>query len=500
MATILGARLATLADSAGRRPAWIDGEREVGFDEAAAEVGAFAAWLVQDGVARSRVVGVSIADERRHAVAALALLALGVPQVSLPTTDPVPLREALARRLGVDRVLADSADEGLDGAPAHIAPMAARRAGPIEALRADPDAPAIYVTSSGTTGRPKLLAFTQRAIVLRSESAVRAEGHAGVERIYVPSRAEGFFARMTRLYVFVEGATTIFHDGSTSAAGIVERSLLARATIVHVSALQAASLATPAGTHGRLADDVKVFSASSRLPTGTAAAFERLVGGRLYDRYGASEVGVLAATFPHGDEGVPDAVGRIVPGAEVEIVDECGARLPRGTIGRIRARTPQMTTGYVDDPELTARHFRDGWFEPGDMGAITADGVLRFLGRHDDMMSLGGFNIFPAEIERVLDTHPAVRASAAFPVRSPMFGEIPVAAVELREDGGAAAEELLAYARERLGVRAPRRLELFDALPRNAAGKILKTELVARVEQGIEIPGARGETSGRTRR
>jgi acyl-CoA synthetase (AMP-forming)/AMP-acid ligase II len=278
----------------------------------------------------------------------------------------------------------------------------------------------------------------------------------------------------------------VIHDGGATGDAILERCARTGATVLYLSALQVASLALAGGDRRRLSPEVKVFSNSSRLPAGAAAAFERVIGGRLYDRYGATEVGVLASTFPHGDEGVPDAVGRIVPGVQVEIVDPDGAPLPAGAVGEIRARTPQMTTGYVDDVELTRRHYRGGWFHSGDMGAITEGGVLRYLGRCDDMMSLGGFNVFPAEIERVLDEHPAVKASAAFPLRSPSFGEIPVAAVELRAGGGVGAAELLAYARERLGVRAPRRITVVDAMPRNSAGKVLKGDLSRKLADADE--------------
>jgi acyl-coenzyme A synthetase/AMP-(fatty) acid ligase len=482
MATIFGERLATHASGVRRVPAWVDGEREVGFDEVAGDVAALAYWFAEDGVAGASVVALTIADDRRHLVASLALLALGVPQVTLPTTEPVAMRSDLARRLGVDRVIADAGGEALEGAPVRYLPELARsgRGGPIAALRSDADAPAIYITSSGTTGRPKLFPYTQREIALRSSGAVEVEAHGACERIYVPARAQGFLARMTRLYVFLEGATSVLHDGSTTAAGIVERCLRTRATILHLSALQTASLAATQGAHGRLADGVKVFSTSSRLSAGTGEEFERTVGGRIYDRYGATEVGVLSSTFPRGGEGVPDAVGRVVPDAVVEIVDELGAPVPPGSVGEIRARTPQMTSGYVGDAELTRTQFRDGWFYPGDMGAITPGGVLRFLGRRDDMMSLGGIKIFPAEIERVLDAHPAIRTSAAFPVRSPVYGEIPIAAVELRTPDGATVAELVAYARERLGTRAPRRIEVVEAMPRNTAGKVLKTVLAGR--------------------
>ena len=105
------------------------------------------------------------------------------------------------------------------------------------------------------------------------------------------------------------------------------------------------------------------------------------------------------------------------------------------------------------------------------MGTITRDGILRYLGRKDDMMMLNGINIFPAEIERTLEEHPAVKHAAAFPLASPVFGDIPAAAVELNGTAPVDEPALIAYSRERLGARAPRSIVIVDALPRNARGK-----------------------------
>jgi len=142
-----------------------------------------------------------------------------------------------------------------------------------------------------------------------------------------------------------------------------------------------------------------------------------------------------------------------------------------------------MTSVYYRDPVATALHFKDGWFYPRDMGSLTPSGALRLHGRADDVMNLNGIKIFPAEIERVLEEHPAVRAAAAFAKRSGAHGDIPVAAVELHASGSVEAEELMASARALLGVRAPRKIFVLDTLPRNAAGKVLKrrlAELLAR--------------------
>jgi acyl-CoA synthetase (AMP-forming)/AMP-acid ligase II len=101
------------------------------------------------------------------------------------------------------------------------------------------------------------------------------------------------------------------------------------------------------------------------------------------------------------------------------------------------------------------RHFRDGWFEPGDLATLDVDGQLVIHGRADDMMIMNGINIYPVEIERILERHPAVETAAAFPLPSGVHGQIPVAAVELRAGMRCAGGELVAFARDALGVRAP---------------------------------------------
>lgn len=140
-------------------------------------------------------------------------------------------------------------------------------------------------------------------------------------------------------------------------------------------------------------------------------------------------------------------------------------------------RRPGARLARQGDPVATAKHFVDGWFHPRDVAMVTPGGVLRYLGRKDDMMKLANINIFSAEIERVLEEHPAVAGAAAFPIPSAVHGEIPAAAVELRAPGDVDAPSLSACARERLGVRAPRRIAILDALPRNATGKVVKRDL-----------------------
>jgi long-chain acyl-CoA synthetase len=190
-----------------------------------------------------------------------------------------------------------------------------------------------------------------------------------------------------------------------------------------------------------------------------------------------TEVGLVSIAGP-ADHGLdPDAVGPVLPGVEVRVVDEAGRALPPDEEGLLRFRSAGMVTGYLDDPEATARGFPDGWFQPGDVGRLTASGQLRVAGRRDDRMTLGVIKIMPAEIEAVAERFPGVRDCAAFALPSRGLGDIPMLAAVAEPGVDAAA--LLAHCRAALGMRAPRKVVLVPALPRNAAGKVLRRDLVA---------------------
>jgi acyl-CoA synthetase (AMP-forming)/AMP-acid ligase II len=206
--------------------------------------------------------------------------------------------------------------------------------------------------------------------------------------------------------------------------------------------------------------------------------FRARFGKPVFVHYGAREFGRISTTYLGDSDDALESVGAPVPWVELEIVDAEGNALPADAIGELRVRSECMSHEYHGDAVATARHFRNGWFYPGDLASLTLDGTVRVHGRADDMMILNSIKIFPAEIERVLEEHPGVKAAAAFARPSRAHGDIPLAAVELHPSAGIANEELLARARERLGVRAPRRIIVVDALPRNAAGKILKHELI----------------------
>jgi acyl-coenzyme A synthetase/AMP-(fatty) acid ligase len=455
--------------------------RDVGYDELLGRVAACAIWLARERWQPSDVIGVTVAEEVPHLVTTLALLSLGIPQVTLPTYEPVLRRLALADRLAVSRVIVTDSRHALPGRdtlrldPA-LTESASGTALP-DALAADPEAPALYYTSSGTTGEPKIFAWSQRAMAWRAARIAEAERIGRGCRSLTPIPIEHALAKSKRLTCTYLGVTSVFSDHrSTPLESVPELCADCRVTNLEVSLLQVSSLALDARNHAALPPGIAVFSGGSHVPARLRRQFRARHGTPLFVNYGAREFGRMASTFPYAVDDL-ESVGIPVPWIVLEIVDEEGKALPRGEIGEIRVRSECMLREYYRDPVMTSRHFKDGWFYPHDLGSLTPDGALCLHGRTDEMMNLHGIKCFPAEIERMLEEHPAVRAAAAFAKTSAAHGEIPMAAVELRESASISADELLVRAREVLGVRAPRKVIVLEKLPRNAAGKIARQEL-----------------------
>jgi o-succinylbenzoate---CoA ligase len=196
--------------------------------------------------------------------------------------------------------------------------------------------------------------------------------------------------------------------------------------------------------------------------------------------YGLTETASQAATLPPEDAlRKPGSAGKPLLPTELRIERDGRTVLP-GEAGEIVVRGPTVTPGYADRPEETARALRGGWLHTGDIGRLDDDGYLYVLDRRTDLIISGGENVYPAEIEAVLAAHPAVAEAGVAGQDDTRWGCVPVAFVVLRPGASATSEELTAFCRERLArYKVPTRVHVVDALPRNAAGKLLRHKLAA---------------------
>jgi len=220
-------------------------------------------------------------------------------------------------------------------------------------------------------------------------------------------------------------------------------------------------------------------SGSAPLLAETHRAFEARTGHRILERYGMTETN-MNSTNPYEGDRRAGTVGRPLPGVEIKITDPAtGERLPTGAIGQIEVRGPNVFLGYWQMSQKTAEELRaDGFFITGDLGRFDADGYLTIVGRNKDLIISGGYNIYPKEVELVLDACPGVVESAVIGVPHADFGEA-VLAVIVPEPGTALdPEDLLDVARAELArFKLPRQIVVVDALPRNTMGKVQKNVL-----------------------
>lgn len=212
--------------------------------------------------------------------------------------------------------------------------------------------------------------------------------------------------------------------------------------------------------------------------------------GTVVTAYGMTEASGIATSCRREDPAalIASTSGRAYPGVEVRVVDDSGAELPAGAPGEVIVRGYNVMSGYFEDPEKTAEVIdSEGWFHTGDVGVMDDDGYLRITDRIKDMFIVGGFNAYPAEIERLLLLHPDVAQVAVIGVPDDRLGEVGFAYVLATSGSTADPKQIIAWAKENMAnFKAPKYVEVVDELPLNASGKVLKFELRDRALRSFE--------------
>ena len=229
-----------------------------------------------------------------------------------------------------------------------------------------------------------------------------------------------------------------------------------------------------------LSQHMRLFiSGSAPLLAETHKLFEQRSGHRILERYGMTETN-MSTSNPYEGERRPGTVGFPLPGIELKITDSTtGKTLAQGNIGEIEVRGPNVFKGYWNMPEKTAEELRsDGFFMTGDLGMVDADGYVHIVGRNKDLIISGGFNIYPKEIETVLDAQEGVLESAVIGVPHPDFGETVLALFVPSSEHTPDLDAIQSHISEHLArFKLPKKLIILSHLPRNTMGKVQKNTL-----------------------
>jgi acyl-CoA synthetase (AMP-forming)/AMP-acid ligase II len=368
-------------------------------------------------------------------------------------------------------------DEFLDHAPADVT-----RA--FDALeRLSPDVPSDIIFTSGTTGVPKGAVTTHAQNVWNYRNLTATLGLTSDDRsmvIFPFSHSAGYKAGW--LAAFLQGGV-VCPEPILDIPRIVERLIKNKISFICAPpAVFHTILAVPPEQRGNYAALRSVMIGGATIPPTlidrmrTELKIKNVVAG-----YGLTESGGTATMTREGDslDTIANTVGRPLPGIELRCVDASGQTLPAGEPGEIVIRGPNVMREYFEDPDATKETIdKDGWLYTGDIGTLDLDGNLRVTDRKKDMFIVGGFNCYPAEIERMMSTHPAIAQTAVIGVPDERMGEAGKAFIVLRPGASASADEIIAWCRQVMAnYKVPRYVAFVNELPINASGKVQKALL-----------------------
>ncbi|EBA08651.1 malonate--CoA ligase [Sagittula stellata] len=337
---------------------------------------------------------------------------------------------------------------------------------------------AAFLYTSGTTGRSKGAMLTQANLLSNARTLVQ-EWRFTADDVLLHAlpifHTHGLFVATN--VTLVAGGSMIFLPGFDLDQILAQ---MPKATaMMGVPTFYTRLLDDPRFTRGAAVHMRLFISGSAPLLAETHVQFEALTGQRILERYGMTETNMNTSN-PYDGERRAGTVGFPLPGVELKITNpETGATLPQGEVGAIEVRGPNVFKGYWQMPEKTAAELReDGFFITGDLGVIDADGYVSIVGRSKDLIISGGYNIYPKEIELVLDEQDGVLESAVIGVPHRDFGETVVGVLVPRNGATLDTDAIMEKIRQPLArFKHPRRLVVVDSLPRNTMGKVQKNLL-----------------------
>ncbi|CDX51611.1 Malonyl-CoA synthase [Mesorhizobium plurifarium] len=347
-----------------------------------------------------------------------------------------------------------------------------------ETVPRDPDDLAALLYTSGTTGRSKGAMLTHDNLLSNARELVKAWQFTAEDVLLhaLPIfHTHGLFVGCG--VMFLAGGTMIFLEGFR--VNEVVDWLPRASAMMGVPTFYTRLLDDPRFNR-RLVGHMRLFiSGSAPLLATTHAACERRTGHRILERYGMTETGMNTSN-PYEGERRAGTVGFPLPGVELRIVSESSRKLlPAGEVGGIEVRGRNVCKGYWQRPEKTTEDFRaDGFFKTGDLGLVDHDGYVQIVGRAKDLIISGGYNIYPKEVELVLDELEGVIESAVVGVPHPDLGEGVIAAVIFSADSQFDEAELLQAMQNKIArFKQPKRIFAVAELPRNSMGKVQKNLL-----------------------
>lgn len=354
---------------------------------------------------------------------------------------------------------------------------------PIQGRLGQEDKPetAVVFSTSGTTGTPKAVIITHGNLVDNTTKVFDFVEELTKEDVFlnVLPNFHTLGYSVSGILPLVVGLPQAVLPGFMPPQNTVEAIREAGVTVlVAVPTMVALTLATAAkgmdiGTTLRV-----IISGGDRLNPQFDKRARETMNLSILEGYGLTECSPVVTVNPSLARRKLGTVGPFLPGYEYKILDRNGNRVGTGQDGVLWVKGASVTPGYFRSPDKTAERFSEGWFNTGDIVRVDEEGYVTILDRDTDILIVGGFNVYPQEVERVLQDHPAVHMAAVIGVPHPVSGEIPKAFVIPRDNASVSQKELIQFCKERLAhYKVPRKVEFVSSFPLSPSGKVLRRKL-----------------------
>ena len=481
------------------RVALISRNVETTYGELREQVGRVRGGLVAEGVVSGDRVAILCANNPYFVISYFAVIGLGA--IAVPLNPASPAHE-IERELDVVTPKLVIVGPSAMGAWSEVDPQAVARIGTVvvaegempggartldDLLAAEPapvvdvdnDHTAVMIFTSGTAGSPRAAMLSHFNLLSNIEQDLTARDHI--------TEGDMVYAVLPMFHIF--GLNVVLGVGLTVGATLVLVQRFDPATAVQsivqrqVTVVPGAPPMWVAFSHfDELPDDTfasvrLAVSGASRLSPVVADRMRERFGLEIHEGYGLTEASPVV-TSSAGIRGRPGSVGRVLGGQDVRLVGGDGEDVPIGDAGEVWVRGDNVFQGYLNEPEATARVLVDGWLRTGDIATVDDDGYLYLVDRAKDLIIVSGFNVFPGEVEQVLQSHPEILEAGVLGVPHPHHGEAVKAYVVLAEGADVDEDSLIDHCLDYLSrYKCPSKVIFVDELPRNAGGKLIRREL-----------------------
>ncbi len=341
------------------------------------------------------------------------------------------------------------------------------------------DDTAIILYTSGTTGKPKGAMLTHKNLYSNAKDTADYLHINGDDRVIAALPMFHVFCLTVSLNAPLMNGGTILIMPKFSPNEVFRLAMEYEATIfAGVPTMYNYLLQRSEGNEDSFSTIRFCISGGASMPVALLKEFEKTFNVIISEGYGLSEASPVTCFNPLDRPRKPGSIGTNIVNVENKVVDELGEEVAVGEVGELIVRGPNVMKGYYKMPEETAVALRDGWLHTGDMARMDDEGYFYIVDRKKDMILVGGYNVYPREVEEVLFAHPAVTEVAVIGVPDPETGEAVIAFVVLKDSMTVSQQELIQFAEGHLAkYKIPSRIEFLDELPKNTTGKILRRTL-----------------------